>query len=146
MPLSPAAARTWEGRAELDVGVLIAAYLLTHPAPASSTLAMELASIAEDLQVEGRRKLGGGMPIPLRVAEKLDGDNHEEGVHQMWEARAQQDIGVFIARYLRQNPAPSGSHMAARLRGVAGDFHTAGGLHLDRIDRLPLRVVRGGGA
>ena len=47
----------WEARAELDVGVLIHAYLATHPAPGESDLSQRLGGIAEDLQVAGRTRL-----------------------------------------------------------------------------------------
>ena len=49
--------RLWEAHTELDVGVLIHAYLLSHPAPGDCDVARRLAACAEDLQCAGRTKL-----------------------------------------------------------------------------------------
>jgi hypothetical protein len=55
----------WEARAELEVGVLIHSYLLTHPAPGESEMAARLQSIAEDLQTSGRMRVSRWHRRPL---------------------------------------------------------------------------------
>jgi hypothetical protein len=57
--------RVWGAHANLDIGVLIHAYLSSHPAPGDSDLARCFATCAEDLQVAGRTNLGrlGSRPL-----------------------------------------------------------------------------------
>jgi hypothetical protein len=49
--------RAWDARAELDIGVLIHSYLVTHPAPAGSEVALALQACADGLQDAGRVRL-----------------------------------------------------------------------------------------
>lgn len=60
---------------------------------------------------------------------------------ERWEARAEHDVGVFIARYLAEHPCPASSVIAARLEQSAQDLQAAGQLGLDRLGQSRLRAV-----
>jgi hypothetical protein len=63
-----------------------------------------------------------------------------------WEARAEYDIGRFIAAYMQQNPPPCESKIATDLRASSESLVAAGGLGLGRLGLRPLRLVEDGGA
>lgn len=63
---------------------------------------------------------------------------------ELWDSRAEYDIGVMIARYLRDNPPPPDSACAADFRDWSDRLKAAGAERLDTWSARPLRAVAGG--
>jgi hypothetical protein len=61
-------------------------------------------------------------------------------VVEHWEAHAKYDVGLLIARYVQQHPAPTGSSVAPRLEATGLDLQAAGEQHLDRLGLRRLSV------
>jgi hypothetical protein len=51
--------RNWDARAEQDIGLMIARYLLEHPAPDGSELAADLERWSLNLVRDGQARLAG---------------------------------------------------------------------------------------
>lgn len=58
-----------------------------------------------------------------------------------WDARAEQDIGVLIARYLSENPAPSESVVALDLRRWSSALRSDGQARLVELGSGRLRAT-----
>ena len=72
----------------------------------------------------------------LDTAEDVDPD----GV-TLWEARAEHDVGVMIARYLAEHPPPGRSHVEADLARWSTALRDDGQARLTALGHPPLRAV-----
>ncbi len=62
----------------------------------------------------------------------------------LWDARAERDVGLFIERYLTENPPPDGALYADDLAEWARNLKDAGTRCLDACGASPLRSIGGG--
>jgi hypothetical protein len=58
-----------------------------------------------------------------------------------WEARAEREVGVMIARYLAENPAPGRSHVEDDLARWSGELRSDGQARLAALGHPSLRAV-----
>jgi hypothetical protein len=63
-----------------------------------------------------------------------------------WDARASRDLGILIASYLLQHPAPEDSQTANALAKAAHDLQAAGQFGLAELRVRPLVCIEGGAA
>lgn len=61
-----------------------------------------------------------------------------------WDARAEFDIGVLIARYLESHPPPAGAAFAPEFRQWSDRLRGHGQRRLAEVGSRPLRTVGGG--
>jgi hypothetical protein len=58
---------------------------------------------------------------------------------EVWDARAEHDVGLLLRRYLRENPAPSGSLVAPELAATSEDLEKSGASQLSQLGARRLR-------
>lgn len=58
-----------------------------------------------------------------------------------WDARAELDVAVMIARYLRENPPPEGARFADDLEKCSSNLCVHGHRRLDDLGTRQLRSV-----
>lgn len=78
----------WDARAEVEIGVLIHAYLLNHPPPPASTTAPRLERIAIDLQECGRANLAALGARRLIAVDVQRGDEVPRGSGKLTRVRS----------------------------------------------------------
>jgi hypothetical protein len=54
---------------------------------------------------------------------------------EVWDATTERDIGLFIGRYLRGNPAPDGPALAKEIAACGEGLEKGGERRLDRLAR-----------
>lgn len=72
---------------------------------------------------------------------KLVEDSGPQAKARLWDARAQHDVGVLLARYLRENPPPEETRTSRGLAKSAEDFLDVGARGLRTLGASPIRPV-----
>jgi hypothetical protein len=64
---------------------------------------------------------------------------------QVWDARAELDIGLMLRRYVAERPAPEDSRLVDDIEEWASNLAQNGRHHLGELGQAPLAVVRSAG-
>jgi hypothetical protein len=100
-----------------------------------------LGSVEQAFVYDGERRsaMTAESDVQHPIVQAHEGGNSEAG--KRWDAHAEYDVGVLIASYLQQNPAPQGSRVELDLALAARNLRAAGQLRLDCLGHSHLQVV-----
>lgn len=83
--------------------------------------------------------VGEGWMAQLPIMQSHDGGDSEAG--KRWDARAEYDVGLLLARYLHENPAPSTAQFAQDLERWSQNLRRHGQSRLQELGQPRLRAL-----